>query len=319
MIFDREEEISLRKIFFLASFGLCFLLSGSVFSQKINFKTQIWPIVEKKCLDCHNDQAKHPLKKKPKSGLQMDTPEMIMKGGGNGPIIIPGKSKESSMYTLASLPDDHEDVMPPKGDLLTKKELETVKLWIEQGADFGVKLTKYKAPVKKESELNIYDIVSKKTPKPDSATVKYFEKRKFFIQPVQEGNNLLRIDFLTMKSLNKSDFENVKKLKNQLVYLNFAKTNIQDRDLASITQCKNLVTLHLENTSVTDKGLASLASLKSLEYLNLYGTKVSDKGIRALAGLKNLKKVFLWQTKVTARGAKDLKQKNPKLIVNLGE
>lgn len=304
---------------FIASFTLCFFSLWSTSAQKVNFKTQIWPIVQKKCLDCHNDQNKHPLKKKPKSGLQMDTPEMIMKGGGNGPIIIPGKPKESSMYTLAALPDDHEDVMPPKGELLSKKELETLRLWIEQGADFGVKLKKYEAPAKKESELNIYDYVSKKTAKPDAVAVKHFERRKFFIQPVQEGNNLLRIDFLAMKNLQKSDFDNIKKLKQQIVYLNFARTNIQDRDLVSIAQCKNLIILHLEKTNISDKGLSSLANLKSLEYLNLYGTKVSDKGIRALAGLKNLKKLFLWQTKVSASGAKALKLKNPKLVINMGD
>ena len=299
-------------------FALIFLSSVS-YSQKINFKTQIWPIVEKKCLDCHNDQNKHPLKKKPKSGLQMDTPEMIMKGGGNGPIIIPGKPQESSMYTLAALPEDHEDVMPPKGDLLTKNELATLKLWIEQGADFGVKLKKYTAPVKKESELNIYDHMSRKVSKPDAAAIKHFEQRKYFIQPVQEGNNLLRIDFLTAKSLNSQDFSLIKKLKDQVVYLNFAKTNIKDNDLQNLSQCKNLITLHLEKTAITDKGLASLANLKSLEYLNLYGTNVSDKGLKPLAGLKNLKKIFLWQTKVTAKGAQALKRTNPKLLINLGD
>ena len=309
----------MKKFSATALLSLFFLLPASLYSQKIDFKTQIWPIVEKKCLDCHNDQAKHPLKKKPKSGLQMDTPEMIAKGGGNGPIIVAGKLQESPMYTLAALPSDHEDVMPPKGDLLTKKELETVKLWIEQGADFGLKLTKYKAPVKKESDLNIYDIVGQKIPEPDESAVKYFERRNFFIQAVQDGNNLLRIDFLTMKNLDKNDFENIKKLKEQVVYLNFAGTNIQDRDLVSLSQCKNLITLHLEKTSITDKGLSSLSGLKSLEYLNLYDTKVSDSGIKALADLKNLKKIYLWKTKVSPNGAKGLKQKNPGLTVNLGE
>ena len=300
--------------FFLANFLLLFPLTA----QKINFKTQVWPIVEKKCLDCHNDVNKHPQKKKPKSGLQMDTPEMIMKGGGNGPIIIPGKPLESPMYTLSALPEDDEDVMPPKGEILTKNELAVIKLWIEQGADFGVKLKKYTAPVKKESELNVYDIVTKKVPKPDALAIKHFERRKFYIRPVQEDNNLLKLDFLTMKILDKSDFSNIQKLKDQLVYINLAKTNVQDRDLVHLANCRNLVTLHLENTTISDNGLSSLSGLKSLEYLNLYGTKVSDQGIKALSKLKNLKKVYLWKTKVTASGAKTLKSSIPGIIVNLG-
>ena len=70
--------------------------------------------------------------------------------------------------------------MPPKGDLLTKAELQTVKLWIEQGADYGVKLTKYTAPVKKESEMNIYDLKGKSVPSAKPEDINYFEKKKLF-------------------------------------------------------------------------------------------------------------------------------------------
>lgn len=294
------------------------LFSISTYGQKINFKTQVWPIIKDKCLDCHNDQAKHPEKKKPKSGLQMDTPEMIMKGGGNGAIVVPGNPKESPLYALSALPEDHEDVMPPKGKILTKTQLGIIKKWIEEGADFGVKLKKYTPPVKKETELNIYDHVGKTVPAGDSLVIKHFERRRFFIQPVQEGNSLLKLDFLTMKNLDKSDFDNLKKLSKQLVYINLARTNVRNQDLVHLSQCKNLITLHLENTSITDEGLSSLAGLRSLEYLNLYGTKISDKGVKILAKLKNLKKVFLWKTKVTSKGAQQLKKANPGLTVNLG-
>lgn len=288
-------------------------------AQKIDFKTQVWPIIKDKCLDCHNDQAKHPEKKKPKSGLQLDTPEMIMKGGGNGAVIVPGKPKESPLYTLAALPEDHEDVMPPKGKLLTKVQLDIIKKWIEEGADFGVKLKKYTPPVKKESELNIYDLMGKKIPAADAKAIDYFESKKYFIKPVQEDNTLLKLDFLAMDNLNSEDFEQIKKLSEQLVYLNFAKTNIQDKNLSSLSGSRNLITLHLENTSISDTGLTRLSSLKSLEYLNLYGTKVSDKGIASLTSLKNLKKIFLWKTKVTAKGSQQLRKAIPGLIVNLGD
>ena len=307
-------KISIQLLFIYSS-----LTVTTAFAQKVNFKTQIWPIIEKKCLDCHNDQAKHPQKKKPKSGLQLDTPEMIAKGGGNGPVIIPGKPQESPFYTLASLPSDHEDVMPPKGDLLTKTELQTVKLWIEQGADYGIKLTKYSAPVKNESDMNIYDIKGKSTPSAKPEDVAYFEKKRYFITPVQEENSLLKLDFVSSNSLSPEDFSRIKSISKQLVYLNLAKTNVQDRDLVHLSGCQNLIFLHLENTEITDKGLQSISSLQSLEYLNLYNTKVSDKGLSQLSTLKNLKKIFLWQTKVTKNGASVLKSKNPKLIVNLGD
>ena len=58
-----------------------------------------------------------------------------MKGVEDGDkVVIPGKPDESSFYKLTTLPEDHEDVMPSKGDLLTKEEQETLRDWIAKGA-----------------------------------------------------------------------------------------------------------------------------------------------------------------------------------------
>lgn len=102
-------------------------------TDKINFETQIAPIIKESCIKCHN-----PGKKKGK--LLLDTKANAMKGGENGPIFVPGKPLESSFYKLLIDPD--EDVrMPEKAKPLPKDQIETIKKWIEQGAEWPDNVT----------------------------------------------------------------------------------------------------------------------------------------------------------------------------------
>ena len=104
----------------------------------VNYKKDIWPIIEESCLKCHKAPYKDEKgrMKKPKAGLRLDTPEMIMKGSEDGKVIVPGKPEDSSFYTLVALDPDHDDIMPPKGDPLTKAQIEMIKKWISSGAKF---------------------------------------------------------------------------------------------------------------------------------------------------------------------------------------
>ena len=129
-------------------FGVFFVggLSFSEGADKVNFGKQIWPIIERSCLKCHRAPYKKPNGKiaKPKGELRLDSIELLKKGGENGVIIVPGEPAKSKLLTLTTLPEDHDDIMPAKGDPLTKAETELIKEWIQQGCDFG----DFKPPVK---------------------------------------------------------------------------------------------------------------------------------------------------------------------------
>jgi len=106
--------------------------------ETVDFKKNIWPIIEENCLKCHKapyTDEKGKLKE-PKKGLRFDTPEMIMKGSEDGVVIVAGKPEESKFYTSVALAPDHDDIMPPKGDPLTKEQIELIKKWISSGAKF---------------------------------------------------------------------------------------------------------------------------------------------------------------------------------------
>ena len=96
-------------------------------ADPVDFKRQVRPILEAYCLKCHGAE-------KPKGDLSLVTRAAALKGGEDGPSIVPGDPAKSPLYTTTTLPPDHDDVMPPKGEKLSKAQQDTLKTWIEQGA-----------------------------------------------------------------------------------------------------------------------------------------------------------------------------------------
>ncbi len=106
-----------------------FLLVAPIVSA-IDFQTQVAPIFRQKCYECHSIA-----KDKVKGKVALDTPEEISKHIGPGQHIIPGQPAKSSMVIVCALPDDDEDVMPPKGkNRLTDAEVNLLKQWVQEGA-----------------------------------------------------------------------------------------------------------------------------------------------------------------------------------------
>lgn len=118
---------------------LTFIFFTSSIYADVDFAKDVWPILKKRCIKCHGPDYidKRGRKRKAKAGLRIDSATAIMQGGDNGKSVVPGKPEKSSLYTLTTLPEEDDDVMPAKGPLLTKKQQETLKKWIQQGANFG--------------------------------------------------------------------------------------------------------------------------------------------------------------------------------------
>ena len=113
--------------------SISFLCAPSVLGSGLHASARsfeaVRPILEQNCLECHNA-------KKDKGDLRLDTKKHAFTTGDSGPSIIPGKPEESSTYTLTTLPADDDDIMPPKGDPLTKVQTDVLKRWIEEGAEW---------------------------------------------------------------------------------------------------------------------------------------------------------------------------------------
>ncbi|HEX5442400.1 MAG TPA: c-type cytochrome domain-containing protein [Pirellulales bacterium] len=99
-------------------------------STTVSFADEIAPILRASCLACHNAQEAE-------GGLVLESPQTILKGGDEGPVVVPGKGAESRLLKLAS--HQAEPLMPPADNKvgakpLTSEQLGLVKLWIDQGA-----------------------------------------------------------------------------------------------------------------------------------------------------------------------------------------
>jgi hypothetical protein len=102
--------------------------------QGVTYAADIQPIFAKSCYPCHG-----PKSQKPKGKLRLDTLEAVLKGGEDGPALVPGDSAKSVIVAQTALVGDPDDFMPPpknkaNADPLTKEQVGLLRAWIDQGA-----------------------------------------------------------------------------------------------------------------------------------------------------------------------------------------
>ncbi len=107
---------------------------GMGLAAGIDFSKEVQPILETRCLECHNPG-------KIKGKLLMDTLANLLKGGENGPALVVGNGEKSLVVERILLPKGHDDAMPPKGEPLSASEVGKIKQWIAEGAQMPAGLT----------------------------------------------------------------------------------------------------------------------------------------------------------------------------------
>src|SRR5689334_12267171 len=143
--------------------------------QSVDFAKDVEPIFEKSCLNCHNAE-------KAKGKLLLDTREHAIKGGENGPDILPGDSGKSPLiHFTARLVEDSEMPPPGKGEPLSKDQVAVLRAWIDQGANWPAELTLHDAADHK-GQLTKEQIQS--LPPPKQAHVDFVKD----IQPIFSEN-----------------------------------------------------------------------------------------------------------------------------------
>jgi WD40 repeat protein len=104
---------------------------------KVDFQQEVLPLLRDNCLACHNST-------RAKADLVLETPATILKGGENGPAVVPGNAKASLLLQAAAHQAD--PAMPPKDNKvraadLSGQQLSLIQLWIDQGATGEVRAT----------------------------------------------------------------------------------------------------------------------------------------------------------------------------------
>lgn len=106
------------------------VLTLAASASAVDYTQDIKPVLSQKCYACHAVS-----KGKTKGDVALDTPEELAKVIKPGGHIIPGDAAKSTLLLSCKLPDDDEDVMPPKGkNRLTPAEITALETWITEGA-----------------------------------------------------------------------------------------------------------------------------------------------------------------------------------------
>ncbi len=100
------------------------------FRPKIDFNSQVKPILNKKCMACHGGV-------KQAGGFSLLFEEEALANTKSGkPAIVPGDAAHSEMIVRLTSTDPDKQ-MPKKGESLSKEEIEILTKWIDQGANWG--------------------------------------------------------------------------------------------------------------------------------------------------------------------------------------
>jgi Planctomycete cytochrome C len=98
-------------------------------SGKVSFTKHIKPVLTANCLPCHDGKTVGP-------PFLLTNREEAFKPGALGSRIQPGKPDQSLLFLNPRGTHKAINVMPPVGNRLTSAELNVLRRWIEQGADW---------------------------------------------------------------------------------------------------------------------------------------------------------------------------------------
>ncbi len=306
----------------------------------VDFEKQIWPILEKSCIECHSTAAPGPdgKTKKPKGGVVLDSKDGITTSK-KGKLIAAKKPDDSLLFTSISLPADDDDRMPPKkkGAPLPQDQQDLIKKWIEEGGSFGSWTGKKAddkakdAPKGKEAEAGGDKGKDKPADKPKekekeaphvrlqkglqplpAATLATFANGPFLVQSLGDGSPLLRVGCAGRSDeVDDTALRTLAPIASHVAELELARSRVSDAACETIAAMPRLLRVDLRQTQVGDTGVAKLAACKELRDVNLFGTKTGDYAMAALGGLKALQNLYVWQTEVSAGAVVRLREQVP--------
>ena len=117
------------KLITLGLFPLAMVACNS--ESVVSFSQNIKPIIDQNCVSCHQAGGDGAAA----SGFIMSSYDELMKGAQFGPMIIAGDAEGSNMVVLMEGRADPSISMPHgQQKPVSKADIQSVRLWIDQGA-----------------------------------------------------------------------------------------------------------------------------------------------------------------------------------------
>jgi uncharacterized membrane protein len=287
------------------------------FDEAIVFRDMVQPVLDAKCLSCHNST-------KAKGGLVMSTPELLVKGGKNGPVLDTSDANMSLLLQRIHLPEEDRKHMPPKGKpQLNDQEITVLYNWIRRGADFKVKVTALEPTdtlrtiasniFRTSGDQETYDFAAASEDKVRQLNTDYRA-----VYPLATGSPAIAADFFGASFYKPDQLKDLLAIKTQLVSLNLSRMPVTDDELSVIGQFANLRELDLSFTRITGGSLPALEKLHHLKRISLTNTVVRRDDIFKLLALKELRQIYVWNSGLSFADAAEINRKYPKLDIQTG-
>ncbi|NDC78035.1 MAG: hypothetical protein EBZ67_09220 [Chitinophagia bacterium] len=204
--------------------------------------------------------------------------------------------------------------MPPKGKpQLTAAETALLEWWIRTGHDFQKKvrdipqtesdktfLASFRTGSSSKSATSPSLLPVEEVQAAPASVLQALRSLGILVMPLDPSRNYLRVNFQNLERPADSVAALLSGIREQLLVLDLAGTDISDAGCSSLSELRNLRRLNLTDTRITDAGLSRLATLTELEELNLNGTEITGNALRSLASLKKLRSLYLFRTRVKA-------------------
>lgn len=112
------------------------------------FQKEISTVLKQNCLKCHGGE-------KTKGDFDLATREDLLRGGKDGPVVVPFQPEKSSL--LKMIRHEVEPAMPDKADKLSSETIAKLEQWISLGAPYAEPLVAGRKPAKDKSLVTAED------------------------------------------------------------------------------------------------------------------------------------------------------------------
>lgn len=310
--------------------------------KKIDFAKDVFPILDRNCTECHRATYtdENGRKRRPKGRVMLDTLANIKKSK-RGKLFVAKKPDDSIIMESITLPAEDEDRMPPpkKGPPLSKQQVEVIKRWIEQGADFGGWTGEKAKPAKSAAKPKGKTRASggaktapkkkRRGPSPVVTLSKGLQPVKaadlapfaaadslFSVRSIGDESPLLRVSCCgRTDDVDDAALSQLLPIAEHVFELDLARSAVGDGGCAVIAKMKRLTKLDLRQSRVSNAGVKELAACRELRSLNLFDTRVGDYALVALGDLRELEQLYVWKTDVSAKAVVRLREANDALRV----
>jgi mono/diheme cytochrome c family protein len=251
---------------------------------------QIHPIFDANCVACHGAS-------KMQGGLRLDSYELLMKGGKDGRVVIPGNAQGSVLLERVTLPPDNKHFMPAEGrPPLKPDETARIRAWIEQGASPASRTVAGVVVEERPKEAPTEPVGDYSALMPEIHQMAQAQGAKLLAVSAKPSDGLILTTVDVASNFGDAQLAQFQKFAPYIVEADLARTSVTDASFETLSKFTHLCALHLEGTAVTGRGFAKLAPLSRLTYLNLSETKVDSAAIVPLASMTNLRHLYLFDT-----------------------